>query len=153
VAGSSAALHRIVLEGEVTRRIASAVLFLVFFMVTLSGCDEGNSTRTYRVAVDGNSLHGKDLLQAYGCGSCHIVPGVRGARGLVGPPLIYFGERTMIAGELPNTEENLVLWIEHPRQVEPKTAMPELGVTDRDAHDIAAYLYTLRGAEGTQWMN
>jgi cytochrome c1 len=92
-------------------------------------------------------------MQAYGCGSCHIVPGVHGARGLVGPPLIYFSERTMIAGELPNSEDNLVHWIEHPRQVEPKTAMPDLGVTDREAHDIAAYLYTLRGAEGTQWMN
>jgi cytochrome c1 len=71
----------------------------------------------------------------------------------VGPPLIYFSERTMIAGELPNSEDNLIHWIEHPREVEPKTAMPELGVTDRDARDIAAYLYTLRGAEGTKWMN
>ena len=119
----------------------------------LTGCDAGNSARTYTVAADGDSHHGRELMQAYGCGSCHIVPGVRGARGLVGPPLIYFSERTMIAGELPNSEENLVEWIEHPRQVEPKTAMPELGVTDRDAHDIAAYLYTLRGSEGTQWMN
>jgi cytochrome c1 len=137
----------------VTRRIVCASFLLALFMAILSGCDEGNSTRTYMVAVDGNSRHGRDLVQAYGCGSCHIVPGVRGARGLVGPPLIYFGERTMIAGELPNSEDNLVRWIEHPRQVEPKTAMPDLGVTDRDAHDIAAYLYTLRGAEGTQWMN
>ena len=47
--------------------------------------------------------------------------------GLVGPPLIYFSRRTMIAGELPNTQENLVRWVEHPRQVEPKTAMPDLG--------------------------
>jgi cytochrome c1 len=142
-----------VLEGKVIRRIARASLFIAFLMATINGCNEGNSTRTYPVAAEGNSRNGRDLVQAYGCGSCHIVPGVRGARGLVGPPLIYFGERTMIAGELPNTEDNLVRWIEHPRQIEPKTAMPELGVTDRDAHDIAAYLYTLRGAEGTQWMN
>jgi cytochrome c1 len=63
---------------------------------------------------------------------------------LVGPPLIYFSQRTMIAGELPNTQENLVRWIEHPRQVEPKTAMPDLGLDDDQAYDIAAYLYTLR---------
>lgn len=134
-------------------RLACASALCVLLTPFVNGCDAGNSPRTYAVATDGNPAHGRDLMQAYGCGSCHIVPGVHGARGLVGPPLIYFSERTMIAGELPNSEDNLVHWIEHPRQVEPKTAMPDLGVTDREAHDIAAYLYTLRGAEGTQWMN
>jgi cytochrome c1 len=50
----------------------------------------------------------------------------------------------MIAGQLPNTSENLAHWIEHPRSVEPKTAMPELGLNDDQADDIVAYLYTLR---------
>lgn len=118
----------------------------------LSGCNAGNATRAYTVSANGNATHGRDLIRSYGCGACHIVPGVRGARGLVGPPLIYFSERTLIAGQLPNTPDNLVHWIEHPRQVEPKTAMPELGVTSNEAHDIAAYLYTLRGGEETQWM-
>jgi cytochrome c2 len=33
-------------------------------------------------------------------------------------------------------------WIEHPRAVNPKTAMPELGVTRTEARDMAAYLYS-----------
>lgn len=136
-----------------SRRLVITLFLGMVSLAMLGGCDAGNSARSYHVAQDGNPHHGRELMQAYGCGSCHIVPGVRGARGLVGPPLIYFSERTMIAGELPNSEDNLVHWIQHPRQVEPKTAMPDLGVTDRDAHDIAAYLYTLRGAEGTQWMD
>jgi cytochrome c1 len=52
---------------------------------------------------------------------------------------------------LPNSADNLVRWIQHPRTIEPKTAMPDLGVSNQDARDIAAYLYTLSGPEGTSW--
>jgi cytochrome c len=84
------------------------------------------------------------LIESYGCGSCHVIPGVRTARGMVGPPLLYYSRRTIIAGELPNTPANLKAWIMNPVEIEPGTAMPNLGVTDGQAHDIAAYLYTLR---------
>jgi cytochrome c2 len=63
---------------------------------------------------------------------------------LVGPRLDGISQRYYIAGELPNTPDNLMLWIEHPRLVEPHTVMPEMGVTQQDSRDIAAYLYTLR---------
>ena len=69
---------------------------------------------------------------------------VPGARGLVGPPLDGIRDRYYIAGELANTPTNLVQWIQHPHQVEPHTVMPEMGVTEQDSRDIAAYLYTLR---------
>ncbi len=71
----------------------------------------------------------------FGCGSCHTIPGVRGADAMVGPPL---------NGRLPNTPENLVHWIVTPQTVEPGTAMPNLGVSEREARDMAAYLYKLR---------
>ncbi len=112
--------------------------------MTLAGCTGGEVTRTYSVALGGDPQHGKQLIQAYGCGACHTIPGVHGARGVVGPPLMFFARRTMIAGELPNSPDNLVRWIENPAAVEPKTAMPNLGLTDQQAHDVAAYLYTLR---------
>ena len=92
----------------------------------------------------GNAHEGKYLIGQYGCGACHIVPGVRGARGLVGPPLYYWGDRTMIAGELPNTPDNLIRWLENPKAIEPKNAMPDVGLSKEQATDIAAYLYTLR---------
>jgi cytochrome c len=115
--------------------------------ILLSGCTGGQTTSTYSIASVGNAQHGKELIRSYGCGACHIVPGIHTARGLVGPPLFDFSERTMIAGELPNTPANLVRWIENPQNVEPKTAMPNLGVNQEQAYDIAAYLYTLRGQE------
>jgi cytochrome c len=91
----------------------------------------------------GDPDHGRRLIEQYGCGSCHTIPGVRQADGLVGPPLNRFGARSYIAGELPNNADNLQRWIRDPQGVEPGTAMPDLGVTPLDARDIAAYLYTL----------
>jgi cytochrome c1 len=49
-----------------------------------------------------------------------------------------------VAGEVPNTPRFMVRWIENPQAIEPGTAMPNLGVSDAQARDIAAYLYTLR---------
>ncbi|MDG6110198.1 c-type cytochrome [Dactylosporangium aurantiacum] len=92
---------------------------------------------------DGDPARGARLISQYGCGSCHTVPGVRGADGLVGPPLTRFGSRSYIAGELVNNGPNLQHWIREPQQVEPGTAMPDLGVSETDARDIAAYLFSL----------
>lgn len=98
----------------------------------------------YRTVAGGNADRGERLLGRYGCGACHMIPGVRAAVGTVGPPLTAFGRRANIGGEAPNEPEQLVLWLRNPQAIEPGTAMPNLGVTDRDARDLAAYLYTLR---------
>jgi cytochrome c1 len=62
----------------------------------------------------------------------------------VGPPLKGIASRVMLGGVLPNSPANMVLWLRAPQQVAPLTAMPDLGVTERDARDIAAYLATLK---------
>lgn len=98
----------------------------------------------YVVPTGGAAVPGKQVIADKGCGSCHTIPGVRGAQGKVGPPLTDFGERTFVAGELPNTPDNLIRWVRSPRSVQPKTAMPNLGLSDQQARDVAAYLYTLR---------
>ncbi|WP_199516679.1 c-type cytochrome [Nucisporomicrobium flavum] len=91
----------------------------------------------------GDPARGARLIDSYGCGSCHTVPGIKGADGLVGPPLTKFGKRSYIAGELVNSGPNLQQWVRNPQAVEPGTAMPDIGVTATDAQDIAAYLFTL----------
>jgi cytochrome c len=83
-------------------------------------------------------------VQRYGCGSCHAIPGIREATGRVGPELDRIADQTFIAGRMPNTPANLILWIRYPQHVDPETAMPTLGVSEQDARDIAAYLYSLR---------
>jgi cytochrome c1 len=113
-------------------------------LVILAACHGGRQERTYQPPTGGNADRGEVLIRAYGCGACHIVPGVRGADGLVAPPLTKFARRTFIAGEVPNTPENLVHWIREPKEIEPHTAMPDLGLNDQQARDVAAYLYQLR---------
>jgi cytochrome c len=103
---------------------------------------EGDRIASQHVAVD--ATRGKTIIAAKNCGSCHVIPGVRNANGLVGPPLLWFARRTFIAGQLPNSPENLARWLKNPPSLAPKTAMPDLGLTDEEAHDVAAYLYTLK---------
>jgi cytochrome c1 len=103
----------------------------------------GDDTPT-RVVAQGDPAAGPHLIVKYGCGSCHVVPGVKEANGLVGPPLEHFSKRVYIAGEVPNTADFLIRWIEVPQAIEPGTAMPNLGVTEGQARSIAAYLYTLK---------
>ena len=86
---------------------------------------------------------GRALIQTHGCGGCHVVPGVRNAVGQVGPRLDRMREPMYVAGVLPNTPENLVFWIAHPQKADPRTAMPNLGVSNEDARDLAAYLYSV----------
>jgi cytochrome c1 len=79
-------------------------------------------------------------LQKYGCGSCHRIPHVAGAHGDLGPPLVHMGRRVYIGRSLPNTPENMRRWIQSPQAIAPGTAMPDLGVSEREAQAIAAYL-------------
>lgn len=100
--------------------------------------------RVGQQSTGGNVKIGEHLIYAYGCGSCHVIPGVAGANGTVGPTLRGFGARYYVAGSLVNTPDNLARWIAQPQEVDPGNAMPDLGVTEHQARDIAAYLYTLQ---------
>jgi cytochrome c1 len=92
----------------------------------------------------GDPTRGRALISDYQCGACHEIPGVRGARGTVGPPLLRFGLRSYIGGRAPNTPVNLVRWLQDPKTIDPGTAMPDMGVDEVQARDMAAYLYGLR---------
>jgi cytochrome c len=109
--------------------------------LTAAGC--GKRVSRAPTVPGGDAERGKVALRGYGCGSCHTIPGIRGARGLVGPPLADVGRRIYIAGVLPNEPMNMIQWIMDPPRVDSKTAMPNLGVTERDARDMAEYLYRL----------
>ena len=61
----------------------------------------------------------------------------------VGPPLTQLAARRFVAGRA-NSPRALIDWIRHPQQQRPASPMPEMGVTEEDGRDIAAYLYTLR---------
>lgn len=128
VAGAFAALAGAVLAGSVPL-----------------ACREVGVVPRHQV-VGGDPARGARAIVSYGCGSCHVIPGVPAATGRVGPPLTDFADRAYVAGRVPNESGALVRWIRDPRAIDPETVMPALGVTDPDARDIAAYLYTLGAA-------
>lgn len=94
-------------------------------------------------SYQGDVAAGKQALQQYLCATCHRIPGIVGANQHVGPPLDGIGKRKYIGGVVPNTPENMVRWLLDPKQIDPLSAMPNLHVTEKDARDIAAFLYTL----------
>jgi cytochrome c len=127
------------------RRALGAAALLVAVALGVAGCREQPRTRDYpRSVAGGDPGEGRRLIAAYGCQTCHVVPGVRGPEALVGPPLVHWSRRGYIAGMLPNTPENLVVWIHDPLAINERTAMPNVGASVEEATHMAAYLFTLR---------
>lgn len=116
----------------------------LLLLLGLSGCTALAQGAAPEQPLAGDVEAGRVALVTYGCHACHTIPGVPGANSLVGPPLIGWAERAYIAGALPNQPNHLVAWIQYPQAIEPGTAMPNLGVTEEDAVNMSAYLYTLR---------
>lgn len=95
----------------------------------------------------GDPEAGRRAMGQYLCATCHQIPGVVGANKHVGPPLNGMATRRYIGGVVPNTPDTMVRWLQDPKQFDPLSAMPALGVTDKDARDMAAYLLTLDDVE------
>lgn len=113
-------------------------------VLILSACNGRPFQDSSELVVGGNPQAGWQAIQDYGCQTCHTVPGIPGAPAYVGPPLNEWPSRSYIAGNLSNTPDNLIMWIRSPQEVEPGTAMPDLGVSEEAARNITAYLFDMR---------
>jgi cytochrome c1 len=122
------------------RERLALVALLAATVVSAAAC----GARRSGIAVGGGARASRapSEIARYGCGSCHTIGGISGASADIGPNLGGFAHRRYIAGRLPNTPANLVAWIRNAQQIDPGNVMPDLGVTPRDARDIAAYLYS-----------
>ena len=112
-------------------------------LLAVASCG-GEAERAAQAMTGGNPSRGREKIRKYGCASCHTIPGIPEADSLVGPPLTNIASRTYVGGVLTNTPDNMIRWIQNPQGVDALTAMPNLGVTEEDARDIAGYLYTLK---------
>lgn len=121
-----------------TAPIRSAALALC--ACVLAACSDQPAPRQ---VAGGDAAIGKQLVEQYQCGACHVIPGTRAAQGQVGPSLAAFGRRGYIAGSIPNLPEALVQWLVDPPAVKPGTGMPNLSVSAQDARHMAAYLYSV----------
>jgi cytochrome c2 len=123
--------------------IAVASLLL---LVCAAGCRSAQeqALAEAKLRVGGDPARGVTLMQHFGCGGCHRIPGVAGAAGRSAPSLGYLPQEAYITGNLPNTPENVMRWIRSPRSIQPQTHMPELGISVAEARDITTYLWSLR---------
>ena len=129
---------------DARRRVHVALLLAA---ALTSGCGLGEHLSELPLphagASDGDVARGRSLLAQYQCGSCHIIPSAEASRGIDGPPLASFGRRSYIAGHVPNGPDTLARWIVAPSSLVPGTTMPSMGVSQRDARDMAAFLLAL----------
>lgn len=123
--------------------IGGSVAVIALALVAVDAIDDRNDLWAHATATTGGDPHrGQQMFVKYGCGSCHGVKHVPKATGMVGPPLDGIAIRAVLAGKLANNPPNMQRWIRDPQGVTPGTAMPDLGVGERDARDITAFLYT-----------
>jgi cytochrome c len=113
-------------------------------LLALAACSRRGTEQKLDLPETGEAKNAPAKIEYYGCASCHVIPGVAGADGLIGPPLDTIGSRAYVGGVVRNSPDNLVRWIQNAPGLDPKTAMPRLDVPEMDAREIAAYLYTLR---------
>jgi cytochrome c2 len=118
------------------------LLIVSLLAMTAAACEPGKAAGPDNFM--GDARRGADLIKNYHCGGCHEIPGIAGADGNVGPPLQRIGTRTYIAGYIQNSPDNMADWIEDPQRALPGNAMPRMGIPQKDARDIAAFLYTLK---------
>ncbi|HEX6160941.1 MAG TPA: c-type cytochrome [Thermoanaerobaculia bacterium] len=105
----------------------------------------GTTAGAGAAAGGGNAQKGLALIGQYGCNTCHIIPGVEGPQGTLGPSLAKTGSQgTIVGGKVAITPTVLAQYIQDPASIYPQSTMPPLGMPDNEAQDIAAYLLTLK---------
>ena len=120
-------------------RVICAVLFLPLALFGYAGAVQSSND----ASSDGATARGEKLIKQFSCGTCHVIPGIEGAKGLVGPSLSQVSKRIYIAGVLRNTPDNMIRWLRHPQAIVPNNAMPDMDLSEQQARDIASYLHTL----------
>jgi cytochrome c len=113
---------------------------LLCVLALLAGCQGKPPSNS----VQGDPERGRLALAQHACRSCHMIPGITGPETYVGRSLANLAERRFVAGSLPNNQASLVRWIRDPQSIDPHTAMPALGVSERDALDMSAWLLTAK---------
>ncbi|MER8633880.1 MULTISPECIES: c-type cytochrome [Mesorhizobium] len=119
----------------------SAAVVIALAVCAIGSVRDNNLRETTIVqAIGGDPERAVPAMIRNGCGGCHEIPGVPGARGTVGPSLQGVVERRYI-GASRATPDAMMQWISRARDVDPKTAMPNTNLSPQEARDITAYLY------------
>jgi cytochrome c oxidase subunit II len=93
---------------------------------------------------DAKAERGKQLFQSVSCAMCHAIQGTQ-AQAQKGPDLTHVASRrTLAAGTLANTPQEMSSWISNPQVHKPGTSMPATPLSSEDLEALVAYLGGLK---------
>lgn len=121
---------------------AAVVAVLAGWPATQAWMTESQTEDVARAMTGGDPSRAPELIRRYGCAGCHTISGIHGGDGQVGGPLADIRKRVYVGGVVTNTPDNMIQWIVNPQHFSPRTAMPPSGISESEARDVAAYLYT-----------
>ena len=124
-----------------TRAGATGLAGAMMLGLTGAACGDVGASGP-RVVPSGDADRGLEIMAHVGCGSCHAIPGLDWPQGRVGPPLDGMAHRALIGSGLPNRPETLVPYLIDAPRVDEGSAMPPMPISQEEARDIAAYLYS-----------
>ena len=142
--GTGPLLRRFRFTGHSRRagdRLPPAFRILLPLALITGGCKPPPEERTAMPLA--SAERGKAAIERVGCGSCHTSPGVGWPEGKSAPALEGMDRRGLIAGRLPNRPDVLAAFVRNAPALVPETTMPAMPLTEREAIDVAAYLYEI----------
>jgi LysM repeat protein len=121
------------------RRRKAALLALLITLSLLAACSP-----SLVAAVQSASWlepeQGLEAFQEYGCDTCHTVTERDSTTAI---SLVDLSEKETLSVGVPATPANVIRYIQNPQSVHPQATMPNLGVPQDKALEIAIYLYSL----------
>jgi cytochrome c2 len=123
--------------------LGTAAFLAVSVIAAAISWNAQHQSRSVAIAMTGGDpARAAGHIRRYGCAGCHTIPGIPGGDGQVGGPLEDIKRRVYIGGVVTNSPDSLVRWIVSPQTYSPRSAMPASGISDAEARDVAAYLYS-----------
>jgi len=105
--------------------------------------DQWIQAQSRPAVADPTVAEGRKVFETTACINCHAVAGTV-ANGRFGPDLTHLMSRdTLASGAVPNTPDNLRMWIQNPDIFKPGSRMPAMTLTDQELDKVTAYLLTL----------
>lgn len=113
---------------------------LLLLVPALPGCKP--PPRADQAMPVADAERGRRAMARAGCGACHDIPGVW-PRGQVAASLSGIAGQALISGRLPNRPDTLAAFIRNAPAYAPDAGMPAMNLSQSEARDAAAYLYSL----------
>jgi len=146
--GTGAASRRFHEAGCTARQreelLADSLRLMLPALALVTGCAPAPEASTDMGAQA--AARGKTAIERVGCASCHTIAGIAWPEGKTGPALAEsLDGRALIAGRIENRPDLLARFVRDAPSLLPDTTMPAMPLTEREAYDVAAYLYQMGG--------